>query len=259
MCILYTFFAKQMQMTPSTIKNIFLIVITVICCWLLFGKCQSDASTVQAIQERDSALAVKEIVSKSYIDAQLNIQNILSELDTTKQAFIILSKIQRQTESTVKQEQSRADKYVALYRQAKADNNIPQQLANCDTIVDQYGKLKTLYTDANNNCNAAIFNQSRQIFQLDSIRAIQQRQLAGMKGALDLLGATIKKGNAALKKPWVKGYVGLEGDMGKDFGGGPSLLFEFRNGMVISMAGKLIGGQQVYEAGLHKLISFKRK
>ena len=246
-------------MTISTIKNLFLIAITVIACWLLFGKCKANAETTKAIKERDSALTVKEIISNSYLEAMLSVEGMQQEIDADKAEIRELTEKKEKADSAVKQEQLRADKYVALYRKAKGLKDTASQLANCDSLADRYDNLKGMYTDATNNCNAAIFNQARQIFQLDSIKGIQQRQLVGMKSALDLLGATIKNGNKALKQPWVKGYIGLEGDMGKDFGGGPSLIFEFRNGMAVSMAGKMIGGQQVYEAGLHKLISFKKK
>lgn len=248
-------------MKPSTIKNIFLIVITAIGCWLLFGKCQSDAETKQATRERDSVLTVKEIVSKSYTNAMLEVEDIQKDHDATKERYNELLKTKQQSDSSLKYEQSRADKYVALYKQAKGLKDTAGQLSNCDGIVAQYDTLKSLYNDASNNCNAAIFNQSRQIFQLDSIRGIQQRQLAGMKSALDLLGATITRGNEALKQPWVKGYLGLGINVGPALinNAGPELTFITRDGFLLGGGAKFGNVGMSGDVRVGKIITFKKK
>lgn len=247
------------QDKSSVIKTVAIVIVTAILCWVIFGHCGVGQPKPKIADVSDSVktiIATKDKDLRKYQDSMKFKNEQIAYSNSVTEEAVTMSNQASDDASNMRDKLSATQKELAKYKAAK---DTVGQLSSCDELSKQVTVERTKAQTADAACKTAIEGLRDLAKRKDEALAIQGHEINKMKSSLDLLGNTLQLVPDAIKEPWVKGYLGAEGDVGKDFGGGPSVLLVFRGGITASAAIKIMGGTQVYEAGLHKLISFKKK
>lgn len=247
------------QDKSSLIKTVAIVIVTAILCWVIFGHCGVGQPKPKIADVSDSVktiIAAKDKDLRKYQDSMKFKNEQIAYSNSVTEEAVIMSNQASDDASNMRDKLAATQKELA---KAKAAADTIVWLESCDSLYKLVSIERTKAQTADAACKIAIEGLRDLAKRKDEALAIQGREINKMKSSLDLLGNTLQLVPNATKEPWVKGYLGAEGDVGKDFGGGPSVLLVFRGGITASAAIKIMGGTQVYEAGLHKLISFKKK
>lgn len=247
------------QDKSSVIKTVAIVIVTAILCWVIFGHCGVGQPKPKIADVSDSVktiIAIKDKDLRKYQDSMKFKNEQIAYSNSVTEEAVIMSNQASDDASNMRNNLAVTQKELAKYKVAK---DTSKTLSTCDSLNEQINQERKVGEMVDKMNQIAIRDLNDLSKRKDEALAIQGREINKMKSSLDLLGNTLQLVPNTTKEPWVKGYLGAEGDVGKDFGGGLSVLLVFRGGITASAAVKIMGGTQVYEAGLHKLISFKKK
>lgn len=243
-----------MTIPIPSLKTVFIIITTAVVCFLFFGHCGGAKPTI-ATNQLDSALREKSAVEKQLIRANVDIANLKILRDISDSNFKQAFELYQQADNDIHKEGARADKFAALYAAARLHKDTAQALNNCDSLEGQYTSLRDRYFDVTKNCDASILAKSRSLYLADSSAGVQARQIAGLRGALDLMGRSLN----AVKEPWAKGYLSASVSAGNGrIGFGPELTLVTRKGLLLGAGAEFTDNGIVERVRVGKLITFKR-
>lgn len=143
---------------------------------------------------------------------------------------------------------------------AKARRDTIGQLRDCDSLNNQVTRWRGSYEEADKQCTDYVFKSSRELYHKDSLIDLQQRQLKG-DSVIFATYNTLDKAKLTVipKPPLLRGYLGATGSVGAYNSIGVHLDLLNRNDFMYKGAVRIGAGGLTYEAGVSKLLSFKKK
>ncbi len=166
------------------------------------------------------------------------------------------------SEAIASDAQDATKSYQKKYEDARKQVNDLLALNTCDSLNvaitnerTKSNKALKACKDELNGCGDIVVNRNKTIYNLNQqVKALQQ--------PANIVNDALHAVKAATKEPWVKGYAGASvvgNGTSLVYGFGPDGYLQFRGGLMLRAGAKFMQKQVFYEAGMAKLISFKKK
>jgi hypothetical protein len=228
--------------------------------FLLWRGCGgNNAAVAKANALADSAIKANEVKDKAFASLQATLTDLRRDSAQQRINAEALAEEANNALTAQADAEDNTKKYQNKYELARKQLDTALSLVVCDSLTLAISRERIKANAAQKACKDQVNGLGDILSNKNKEIGVLTRQVQALRQPTNIVNDALHAVKAATKEPWVKGYIGAEGDMGVTFGGGPSVAFEFRNGLLLTGAVKLMGGTTVYEAGVHKLISFKKR
>lgn len=245
----------QIALQKPSSFTILLVVTVIVLGWLLFSRgCAGSPAAVSSTSGYIDSFKAEKSVSKKRGDSlkEMRLKDAYSN-----EVIEEVGALYAQADSVVQSQKVQINNLQSRYMIAKAAKDTPAQLKNCDTIVGQLAMWQKKYDDADQLADQYVSKTSAELYQKQTIIDMQGRQISSLQRQTDVIDSVLKK--FPVRPPLLRGYLGVGAGLGMYNNFGPELHILTRKDVMYTAGIKFGLGGLTYEAGVSKLISFKKK